>query len=96
MQATPQLRRDQFVVRSPDALMAEVDGETVLMSVEKGSYFGLAETAREIWARLEARVAIGDLCDQLVAHYDGDPLSIETDTIGFLGRLAEVGLVVVE
>jgi len=95
MQATPQLRRDQFVVRSPDALMAEVDGETVLMSVEKGSYFGLAETAREIWARLEARVAIGDLCDQLVEHYD-DPFSIETDTIGFLGRLAEVGLVVVE
>ena len=96
MAASSQIRRDQFIARSPDALMAEVDGETVLMSVEKGSYFGLAETAREIWARLEARIAVGALCDQLAAHYAGDPERIEADTIAFLVRLREARLIVVE
>jgi hypothetical protein len=84
---------DVIVSRSPDLLMAEVDGETVLMSVSRGSYFGLANTAKDIWARLEVEMSAGDLCGGLAETYEGDPAVIAVETLAFLGRMFEAGLI---
>ncbi len=85
--------QDTLVSRAPDILMAEVDGETVLMSVERGSYFGLADTAKDIWARLETATRAGDLCRALALAYDGEPERIEAETLSFLARMAEAGMI---
>ena len=84
------------VARAPDLLMVEVDGETVLMSVAKGSYYGLAKTARDIWVRLATKTRARDLCEQLEASYDGEPARIEADTLEFLGKMAAAGLITIE
>jgi hypothetical protein len=76
--------------------MVEVDGETVLMSVSEGGYYGLAETAQAIWTRLAAKTTVGALCEQLVAAYDGEPSRIEAETLEFMGKMAAAGLITVE
>jgi len=88
--------REALVARSSDLLMVEVDGETVLMSVARGSYFGLAKTARDIWARLETKTRASDLCAGLLEIYEGEPSRIETETLEFLGKMASAGLITVE
>jgi hypothetical protein len=94
--SVPFINQESIVFRSSDLLMVEVDGETVLMSVARGSYFGLAKTARDIWTRIEVKTRAGDLCARLVADYEGDPACIEAETLAFLGKMAAAGLISVE
>ncbi|CAA7615404.1 conserved hypothetical protein [Candidatus Terasakiella magnetica] len=87
------LTTESVIVRTPHPLSADVDDETVLMSIEQGNYYGLGSTARDIWSRLERPIRIGDLCAGLAAEYDVPPALIEADTLAFIRRLAEEKLI---
>lgn len=81
------------LVRTPNVIATEVDGELVLMSIEEGRYFGLDAVGSEIWRRLEVPKTIDSLTDELKAHFEGDAATIERDTAAFIDRLSENGLV---
>jgi hypothetical protein len=70
-----------------------MDDEVVILSVERGSYFGLDEIGSEIWQRLESPIRVEALCDALVAKYDADRSTIERDVLALLERLAAEDLV---
>ena len=83
-----------IVQRRLDALGADVGGEVVLMSVERGKYYGLDEIGSNIWRRIEQPVDVASLCAALQAEYDADAAALEHDVIALLERLADQGLVV--
>lgn len=84
---------DTVIGRSADLLATEVDGETVLMHVERGQYYGLAKTARAIWTLLEEPMRFQDLCLSLQARYAGDARAIEDDARRFVAQMANEQLV---
>ena len=86
---TPEVR----LSRAPDILMAEVGGETVLMSVENGSYYGLAETAQAIWLRLEHPATVADIAAAMCAAFDGEEDRITAETLSFLSKMLEKRLI---
>lgn len=67
--------------------------ETVLMSLERGNYYGLDAIATDIWLRLEQPISIGDLCAQLVEDYEADLATIQRDVLNLLEHLRAEGLV---
>jgi hypothetical protein len=85
--------RDSLISRSADLMSADLDQDTVLMSLERGSYFALAETGREIWRQLATPTRAGDVCVALSKLYEGPADQIEADTLAFLTRLAHLGLI---
>jgi hypothetical protein len=91
--AAPSLDRSALVQRVASVLSAEVDGEAVLMNVEKGFYFGLDDIGSDVWRRLEQPVGIAALAAALAEDYDGDPAVIEADVIALLSDMAANGLV---
>jgi hypothetical protein len=82
-----------LVKSASDLVSAPVDGEVVILSVERGSYFGLDEIGSEIWQRLETPVRVDALCDALAAQYDADRPTIERDVLVLLESLVAEGLV---
>ena len=42
------------VVRDPDMIAAEMDGDLVMMSIERGEYFGVGGVGPRLWELLEA------------------------------------------
>ena len=78
---------------SNDQIAASVDREIVILSVERGSYYGLDEIGSEIWQKLESPVRVDSLCDALVAKYEADRSTIERDVLALLEKLAAEGLV---
>jgi|AGTN01.1.fsa_nt_gi Coenzyme PQQ synthesis protein D (PqqD). len=80
------------VWRSEAVLMAQVDGETVMMDARKGVYYGLDAIGSEIWARLKEPVTVERLLAQLAEEFDGAPDEMERDVIDLLSNLAEHGL----
>ena len=96
MTSTPLVTLSSRVQRAPSVLSAIVDNEAVLMDVSSGSYYGLLETGREIWQRLEEPVLVGDLCASLGREYSAPEGELEADTIEYLNRLAASGLITVD
>lgn len=82
-----------LISRKDDLLATEVDGETVLMDVASGKYFGLARTAHAIWTLLETPQTFQHLCVQLQGRFAGSADLIAGDTQRFVLQLAERRLV---
>jgi hypothetical protein len=78
---------------SSDQLAAPVDDEMVILSIERGAYFGLDDIGTEIWQHLATPVSIESLCNVLIAKYDADRPTIEQDVISFLERLVTERLI---
>src|SRR5260370_31443249 len=77
-----------LISRSPSVLTAEADGEIVMMSIERGRYFGLDDIGSDIWRRIEPPCPFAELIAQLTAHYDADRATIVADVQDLLGRMA--------
>lgn len=86
------ITRASVVQRRNGALAADVGGELVLMSVERGKYYGLDAVSTDVWGRLERPITVGELCDALICDYLGETSQIERDVISLLERLAEQDL----
>ena len=77
------------VCRIGDVLDDDMDGELIMMDIERGSYFGLNKTATHIWTLLEHPVVIRDLCDQLTAEFNVPDDRCEEDVLYFLKNLLD-------
>lgn len=88
-----EIHPDSIIARSSAPVSADVAGETVLMSVERGKCYGLGLTGSEIWKRIAAPVRVSELTAQLATEYDADPSVIEQDLLALFLDLASEGLV---
>ena len=81
------------ISRSPSVLVAEVDGEIVMMSIEKGRYFGLDDIGSDIWKRIEQPCSFAALVEALADDYDADRATIKADVTALLAQMAEQDVV---
>ena len=84
-----------LVKSANDLISAPVNSEVVILSVERGTYYGLDEIGTEIWQRLESPMRIDMLCEDLAAKYAADRQTIERDVLALLESLFAEGLVTV-
>jgi hypothetical protein len=89
------LQPQSLLSRAPEPLAADLAGETVLMSLESGSYYGLEGTARRIWELLAAPTTFEALAGALASEYDVAPERAAEDLRPFLDDLRREGLLVV-
>lgn len=82
--------------RSANLLSTDLDQETVLMSIEAGAYYGMANTARTIWEKLETPLTFTALVNELVKEYEISPDACAAELQGFLGEMEREGLLRVE
>jgi hypothetical protein len=82
--------------RTASVLATDLDQETVLMSIEAGAYYGMADTARTIWEKLETPLTFSALVDQLVKEYEISPDACAAELQRFLGEMEQEGLLRVE
>ena len=73
--------------RSPSVLTTEVDGETVMMSIKQGRYFGLDDIGSDICKRIESPCSFATLIEGLAADYEADRATIRTDVQNLLGHM---------
>ena len=87
------LTLDCVICKSSDVIQAKLDDEIVLMSPERGKYYGLDSVGTVIWSRLEEPITIADLIDRLLEKYDVDSAECEIDTLEFLNSIKSEGLI---
>ena len=88
-----ELGADVRLVRAPDALASEVDGEVVMMSVQRGEYFSLTGVASRLWEMIAEPRSIGELTAAISAEYDVPADQCHPDIAAFASDMLAAGLV---
>lgn len=83
-----------LIQRSPEALAASIDQETIVLDVASLKYLSLNPVATEIWQALEHPTTVADLCARLHASFDAPVEIIQADVLAFLERMEAKGLLV--
>lgn len=85
---------DTTLKRNPELLAVDMDGETVMMDMETGNYFGINAVGSHIWEALESENKVGDLIETVNNAFEvqeGD--AVADDILAFLGDMVEQQLV---
>ena len=86
---------NSVVSRNPQIISSKMDNEVVMMSVEKGNYYGLNQVGSEIWEKLNEPLTVTDLCSKLLIEYNVEREQCERDVMPYLEKLVEEGLILV-
>ena len=84
---------DTLIIRSPDLITTDMDGDTVMMSIERGTYFGIGGVGPRVWDLLAQPLNVNQLTDSICAEYKVDPETCRADVFQFVNALLERGLV---
>jgi len=84
---------DTIITRDNSPIAADMDGEIVMMSLERDNYYGLGETGSRIWNLLETPQSPQQLCAALTRVYQVDPATCQTDIQPFLEQLMQEKLI---
>jgi hypothetical protein len=73
--------------RSPELVFTDLDGETIMMSLENNSYYGLNPVATRIWELLSEPKSLENIVDELTSEYDITPEQCKNEVIVFLEEM---------
>lgn len=79
---------------SPDALVAHLDNEVVLLHAGTKEYFRLNETGQAIWKLLEKGTDVDGMVASMIETYDVAPDIARSEVDRLLGELEAAGLLV--
>ncbi len=90
-----ELALDTTVVRRPDSVFTDMDGDTVIMSIEQGNYYGMGAVGTLVWKILEHPKTIGEIVQAVRMEYAVDEDTCQNDMIEFIEDLIKNELVAV-
>lgn len=84
------------VARSPDQVSGDLDGKTVLLSIQNGEYYNMNEVGSRIWALIEQPMTVAALIERLLAEFEVGRDQCEREALAFLEQLRKDKLVRIE
>jgi hypothetical protein len=82
-----------IVVVSQDQMASEISGETVILGLTAGRYYGLDAVGARVWQLIQTPIAIADVERTIVSEYEVDPERCQADLLKLLGQMIDAGLV---
>ena len=86
------LTLDQTVAVSEDAVFRELDGESVVLNLETGMYYGLDAVGTTVWRAIEPTGTLRQALTRVLAEFDAEESLAETDLLELAAGLIEKGL----
>lgn len=74
-------------------MASDVAGETVILGLTAGRYYGLDAVGARVWQIIQAPTAVSDVRRTIVSEYDVEPERCEADLLALLQKMADAGLV---
>jgi len=87
---------ESFRVNSPKVVSETIDGEVVIVNLDKGNYYSLLKTGHTVWSELEKGLSRDDVITNVISRYDGFAEEITHAVNAFIDQLLEENLIVAE
>ena len=82
-----------MVVVSQDQVSCDLSGESAILDMKAGVYYGLNEVGTRIWKLIQGPKRVGDLRDAILEEYEVEPDRCEADIMALLQALLDNGLI---
>jgi hypothetical protein len=82
------------VMKAPDVLLQDLEGEAVLLNLKNGQYYGLDENSFHMYKTMISSPSVEAARAALVNEYEVEPDQLKADLDQFLAHLLENGLLV--
>jgi hypothetical protein len=82
-----------FRVKRPTVVSEIIDGEAVVINLDKGIYYSMEGSGAVIWSRFEAGAVVQQIIDDLCKQYTGDSADIRTVLCAFVEQLVNEDLI---
>jgi hypothetical protein len=79
--------------RNTGFIQTDIDGETVMMNIENGEYYGLAAVASQIWQLLETPTDLQTIIEKLLCEYDVTIEQCQLDVTEFIQSMLDEEIV---
>lgn len=79
--------------RAQGYVSTDMDGETVMLGVERGAYFGIRGVGTVIWDLLESPQSVGALTARLCETHEIDEATCRADVERFVSELLNEGMI---
>ncbi len=86
---SPAFGMDSVFVVPPDVLARDVGGETVILALESGMYFGLDPIGAEIWRLIGQGRSLATIGDALAQDYDVARATLDGDIRALAAELVD-------
>ena len=84
------------IAKRGEIVSGQVDGDTVMMSIENGRYYTLNPTAGRIWALLERPQTVSELCAALTDEFRIEPAACHKEVMDFISQLADRDIIIID
>jgi hypothetical protein len=85
---------ETVIARRADLMVAELsETELVMLSIQRGSYYGMEETAKVIWDHLSEPRSVAALVDHLLTRFSVDRQTCEREVLAFVTEMHKDELV---
>ena len=88
------MQRDVVLTPSPDVIVRELAGESVVLDLSSGRYFGLNAVGTRVWQLIQEGQPVDGVIRSVTAEYDAEAGRVERDVLALLEDLKTRGLVV--
>ena len=83
---------EAVVGASDDAVFREIDGQSVLLNLATGMYFGLDAVGTYVWQLAAENGSLRWISQRLAEEFDAEPAAIEHDLLALAETLVAKGL----
>jgi hypothetical protein len=90
---TAPLTLDDVLVVSTDQVSADLSGETIILGMREGAYFGVSDAGSRIWSLLQSARRLSEVVSVLTAEYDVEEEQCAREVLAFADDLLARGLV---
>lgn len=83
-------------INVPKIVHETIDGETVILNLEKGNYYSLVGIGADIWGFMENDATMGSVIEKISNNYQGEQGDIDITINKFVSELMQEGLVILD
>lgn len=87
------LSKSSKIVVSKDVVSCDLGGETAMLDMKEGIYYGLNPMGTTIWELIQKPITIQEIIDKILDEYEVDEETCYTDLMELLDQMVENGLV---
>jgi len=85
--------REVFRVNSPRVIFESIDGELIMVHMDRGAYYTADEVGAAVWELITSGCTVAEICRSLAARYEGGAQEIEAGVASFIERLEAEDLI---
>ena len=95
MSSPPPTLDDRLVI-PPTVVSRDLDGESVILNLDTGIYFGLDEIGTVMWKHIQGTAHLREVRDRVIAEYDVSPEVAAQDLLLLAQQFISRGLAILE